>query len=120
MTMIIQHVFKVRPGADMLAVIENAKVAAMPWKKHGAEPSLWSATVGEVGNMAFTAPFASYADYGKCFDALLADPEFRKWQVDVTKAGMAEWVRTNIARQISLECLPASAKFWGDRFSWTV
>lgn len=103
MAMIIQYVFKVRPGADIPAIVESAKVSAKLWKKHGGEPSLWIITAGELGNMAFTVPFASYSDYGKCYDSLIADPEFIKWNADNTKAGNAEWVRTNVARQIPLD-----------------
>lgn len=104
MSMIIQFVFRPLPGADLPAVIEMAKAGAKMWKKHGAKDvSLWAVSVGETGNMAVTVPFESYADYGKCYDAMLADSDFRVWQAGLAKAGMSEWVRGNIARKIAIE-----------------
>jgi hypothetical protein len=104
MSIMLQYVFKPLPGSDLARIIEHAQIAAKLWKKHGAkEVSLWNISNGEIGNLAFTVPFENYSDYGRCYDALLADPDFRKWQVDLVKAGLSEWVRSNIARRINLE-----------------
>jgi hypothetical protein len=103
MSMMIQFVFKALPGSDMPTITENVKTATKLWKKHGAgEVSFWMVTLGEVGNMAVTVAFDNYAAYGNCYDSLIEDTEFRKWQADSVKAGMTEWVRSNIARKIPL------------------
>ena len=104
MSIVLQFVFKPVPGSDLAQIIEHAKVVARLWKKHGAkEVSLWTVSTGEMGNMAFTVPFETYSEYGKCIDALHVDPEFRKWQAESIKTGMTEWVRGNIARKVPLD-----------------
>jgi hypothetical protein len=104
MTMIAQFVFRARPGSDVSSVIESAKTGGEFWKKHGAaDVSLWAVTVGEMGNLALTVAFESYSQYGKCYDAMLADVDFRKWQADLVKLGLSEWVRGNVARKIPLD-----------------
>jgi hypothetical protein len=55
-----------------------------------------------MGNMAFTLPFASIAEYGKCADAITADPAFLDWQVKNADSGLAEWIRSNLYREIPL------------------
>ncbi|MDB5853538.1 MAG: hypothetical protein JWR22_1579 [Herminiimonas sp.] len=104
MTMIAQFVFKARPGSDMPSVMESAKAGGKFWKKHGAaDVSLWAVTVGEMGNLALTVAFESFSAYGKCYDAMLADPDFRKWQAELVRMGLSDWVRGNVARQIPFE-----------------
>ena len=57
----IQYVFRPNPGCDLPALIELVKEAAVLWRKHGADVSLWSVQVGEVGNMSLAARFESSA-----------------------------------------------------------
>lgn len=104
MPMSLQFVIKPLPGSDLLKIIESAKVSAKLWKKHGAtDVTLWAVTAGEVGNMAFTVQFENFTSYGASYDKLSADPEFRKWQSDVAKLGMTEWVSGNVARAVPLD-----------------
>ena len=37
----IQYVFRPNPGCDLPALIELVKEAAVLWRKHGADVSLW-------------------------------------------------------------------------------
>jgi hypothetical protein len=104
MAMVAQFVYKPRPGSDMASVIETSKVAAKLWKKHGAsDVSLWAVTVGEMGNLAFAVAFESFSAYGKCYDAMMGDADFRKWQAETIKGGLVEWVRGNVARKVPLD-----------------
>ena len=104
MTMLLQFVFKPLPGSDLSAIVTTAKEAARLWKKHGAaDASLWTVAVGEMGNLAFTVHFEDFTSYGTCYDSLLKDADFRKWQMDVVKQGMTEWVRGSVARKMSLD-----------------
>jgi hypothetical protein len=43
----------------------------------GAEVSIWTVSAGEVGNMVFATRYDSYEAYGKCMDAVYADPAFQ-------------------------------------------
>jgi hypothetical protein len=63
-------------------------------------PRLWSVAVGEIGNLAFSAEFESFAEYGKCYDALSADPVFQAWRAKNQESGVSEWVRSNLLREI--------------------
>ena len=104
MSIVLQFVFKPVPGSDLTQIIEHARVGATLWKKHGAkEVSLWTISCGEMGNLAFTVPFDTYSDYGKCYDSLLTDLDFRRWQAELVKAGLSEWVRGNIARRVQMD-----------------
>ena len=104
MSIMLQFVFKPVPGSDLAQIIEHARAGSVLWKKHGAkEVSLWAISCGEMGNLAFTVPFDTYSDYGKCYDSLLTDPDFRRWQAESVKAGLSEWVRGNIARRVQME-----------------
>lgn len=69
-TAVLRYVFKPNPGADLPALIGLIKEAAGMWREHGAEVSLWSVQVGEIGNMAFTARFESSAKLGATLDAI--------------------------------------------------
>jgi hypothetical protein len=57
----LQYVFAPTPGADLPALLGLIKESADLWRKHGAQVSVWSVQVGEVGNMA------KYAVYGRFF-----------------------------------------------------
>ena len=101
MAIIVQYVFRALPGKSIDKVVENMSAGAKLWKKHGASPRIWAVAVGEVGNFAFSAEFKSAAEYGKCYDALTADPAFQKWRATNQESGVAEWVRSNLLREIT-------------------
>jgi len=100
MTVIVQYVFRALPGKSLATLTENLNAGAALWKKHGASPRMWSVAVGESGNMAFSAEFNSFAEYGKCFDALNADPAFQTWRAKHHESGAGEWVRSNLLREL--------------------
>jgi hypothetical protein len=97
-----QAVFKPNPGADLNKLFELVSESAAIWRKHGADVSVWSVSAGEIGNMVFTARYDSFEAYGKCTDAVYADPAFQAWMVKGTASGLSSWVRTNIARQLPI------------------
>ena len=98
----VQNVFKVNPGADMARIGEIVKESAVIWRRHGAEVSFWSVSTGEIGNMVFASRFANMEQYGKCSDAVFADPSYPAWQAKAAASGLTSWVRSNILREISL------------------
>ena len=100
--MISQVVFKPNPGADLAKLMELVAESAAIWRKHGAEVSIWTVSAGEVGNMVFATRYDSYEAYGKCTDAVYADPAFHAWQVKGTASGLSSWVRSNLARQLPI------------------
>ena len=100
--MISQVVFKPNPGADMTQLMALVAESAALWRKHGAEVSIWAVSAGEVGNMVFSARYESFEAYGKCTDALYADPAFQAWQVKGTASGLSSWVRSNLARHLPI------------------
>ena len=100
--MISQVVFKPNPGAGMTKLMALVAESAALWRKHGAEVSIWAVSAGEVGNMVFSARYESFEAYGKCTDALYADPAFQAWQVKGTASGLSSWVRSNLARQLPI------------------
>ena len=88
----------------MASVIKTSKVAAKLWKKHGAsDVSLQAVIVGEMGNLAFTVTFESFSACGTCYDAMMGDADFRKWQADAIKGGLIEWVGGNAARKVAID-----------------
>ena len=97
----LQVVSKPLPGADMSVIMANTKEAAELWKKNSAEISVWTVSVGEVGNLVFTARWENYAAYGKTMDALLGDKAIQTLMAKITASGAAEWVRSNLVREIS-------------------
>jgi hypothetical protein len=99
---IIQYVFKPTPGCDMLALLESVKESASLYRKHGADVSLWSVQVGEIGNLAFTARFESAAKLGATLEALNNDPAMAAWRVKNIKSNLASWVRSNQAYEIPI------------------
>lgn len=102
MSILVQYDFRPLPGEDFMTLMENVKIAAALWRRHGANPSLWMVGLGETGNMAFTVPFDNYSEYGACLDSLTNDPDFRSWQAKNLKDGAAEWVRSNLYRNLPL------------------
>lgn len=99
---ITQFVFKPNPGVDMQQLLALVKESAELWRKHGAEVSLWSVQVGEVGNLAFTVHCDSASKMGAVTDGVNSDPAFAAWRVKHIKAGLASWVRSNQAYQIEI------------------
>lgn len=99
---VLQYVFRPNPGTNLPDLIGLIKEGAAMWRKHGADVSLWSVQVGEVGNMTFVARFESTAKLGATLDALNGDPNFVTWRAKNLQAGMASWVRSNQAYEIPI------------------
>lgn len=99
---ITQNVFKPNPGADMSKLTALIAESAAIWRKHGAEVTIWAVSVGEIGNMVFACRYDSYEAYGKCTDAVVADPDYQAWSVKATASGVSSWVRSNLARQLPI------------------
>ena len=100
--MISQVVFKPNPGADMAKLMGLVAESAAIWRKHGAEVNVWTVSAGEIGNMVFSTRYDSFEAYGKCLDAVYADPDFQAWHVKGTASGLSSWVRSNLARQLPI------------------
>ena len=98
----LQYVFSPTPGADMPTLLGLIKESAEVWRKHGAQVSLWSVQVGEVGNMVFACRFDSTAELGATLDRVNADPAFATWRIKSIKAGLSTWVRSNQAYEITI------------------
>jgi len=99
---ISQTVFKPNPGADMSKLMALVAESAAIWRKHGAEVSVWTVSSGEIGNMVFSARYDSYEAYGKCTDAVVADPDYQAWTAKGVASGVSTWVRSNLARHIAI------------------
>ena len=97
-----QVAFKPNPGADMAKLMELVAESAAIWRRHGAEVSVWAVSTGEAGNMVFTTRYDSYEAYGKCVDAVYADPAYQAWMAKGTASGVSKWVRSNLARQLPI------------------
>lgn len=102
MAVVAQYVFRPNPGAELNAIMERVKEAAALWRKYGAEAHLWTVTMGEIGNLAFSVHFDSFSAYAKCYDKLIADPKFAAWQQKNLASGDANWVRSNLARELPI------------------
>jgi len=99
---ILQYVFKPNPGTDLQALMALIKEAADLWRKHGADVSLWTVQVGEIGNMSFVVRFESSSKLGATLDAVNGDPAFVAWRGKSIKAGMTTWVRSNQAYEVPI------------------
>jgi hypothetical protein len=102
MAVIVQYVSKPNQGADTAKIIESAKESAALWRKHGGEVSYWTVTAGEVGNFVFAVRFENYAAYGAAMDNAMADPAVQAWLAKRQTAGLASWVRMNVAKEIEI------------------
>jgi hypothetical protein len=102
MAIVVQYVFRAIPGKSATRLVESVKAGAALWKKHGASPRVWAVAVGEIGNMAFSTEFKSVTEYGKCYDALVADPKFQEWRAKNQESGDSEWVRSNMLREVEI------------------
>jgi len=98
----LQFMFRPNPGANLSTILEFAKEAADLWRKHGAEVSLWSVQIGEIGNMVFAVRADSTAKLGATIDAVNADPAFMQWRAKVLNAGLTTWVRSNQAFEVPI------------------
>jgi len=99
---VLQYVFKPNPGTNLPDLLGLVKEAAELWRKHGAEVSLWSVQVGEVGNMTFVVRSESTAKLGAILDALNGDPNFAAWRAKSMQGGLSSWVRSNQAYEIPI------------------
>ena len=99
---VAQYVFKPNPGADLPALIAMIKEAAELWRKYGADVSLWTGQLGEIGNMRFVARFESCTKLGAALDGINGDPAFAAWRVKNIKAGLSTWVRSNQAYEVPI------------------
>ena len=98
----LQCVFIPAPGADMSALMALIKESARMWAKHGVHVSFWSVQVGEVGNLDFACRFDSAAKMGATLNAVNAAPAFAAKKMKKVKAGLATWVRSNQAYEITI------------------
>jgi hypothetical protein len=101
MAVVLHIVFKASPGTTQATLKGSLNSAGALWKKHGASPRFWAVTVGESGNMAFSAEFSGMAEYGKCADAVNADPAFQAWRAKNMESGALQWVRSNLLRELA-------------------
>lgn len=98
----LQIVSKPVPGADMGKIMSNMKDAAALWRSTGAEVKVYTVSVGEIGNMVFTAQWSSYEAYGKSLDKMVGDQSIQALMAQITGSGTAEWVRSNLARELPI------------------
>ena len=97
-----QVVFRPNPGADMTKLMALVAESAAIFRKHGAEVSVWAVSTGEIGNMVFNVRYESYEAYGKCVDAVYADPAYQAWSQKGVASGLSTWVRSNLVRQLPI------------------
>ena len=100
MTVQASYTFKINPGTDPQTTVESAKRAMAVWRRHGASPKLWSHVWGEVGCMTVTVDFESYAEYGKCHEAVATDPDIQAWARANTQSGSSTWIRSGVLREV--------------------
>ncbi|MEZ5650927.1 MAG: hypothetical protein R3E87_10310 [Burkholderiaceae bacterium] len=100
MTVLCEWVFKINPGTDPAITIESAKRAMAVWRKHGANPRLYTVAFGEVGCMSVKTEFAGYAEYGRIHDLVATDPDIRAWSTQNEREGGSTWIRSNILREV--------------------
>lgn len=101
-SVVLQIVSKPLPGVDMSKVMANLKDAATLWRSSGAEIKVYTVSVGEIGNTVFTARWDSYEAYGKSLDKMVGDQSVQALMAKITASGTAEWVRSNLARELPI------------------
>ena len=99
-SVVLQIVSKPLPGADMGKIMSNMKDAAALWRSSGADVKVYTVSVGEIGNMVFTARWDSYEAYGKTLDKMVGEQSVQALMAKITASGTAEWVRSNLAREL--------------------
>ena len=98
----LQIVSKPLPGADMGKIMTNMKEAAALWRSAGADIKVYTVSVGEIGNLVFTARWDSYEAYGKSLDKMVGEQSVQALMAKITASGTAEWVRSNLARELPI------------------
>jgi hypothetical protein len=98
----LQIVSKPVPGADMGAIMSNMKEAAALWRSAGAEVKVYTVSVGEIGNLVFTAHWGSYEAYGKSLDKMVGEQSVQALMAKINASGTAEWVRSNLVREMPI------------------
>ena len=61
-----------------------------------------SVPVGEIGNIVFAAHWKRYEAYGKSLDKMVGEQSVQKLMAKITASGTAEWVRSNLARELPI------------------
>jgi hypothetical protein len=102
MTIEARYMFRPRPGTSIEDVMSQSKMAAELWRKYKGEVSLWTVTSGEMGNWIFSVKFPNYESYGTCLSELSQDPDFLTMQDRFMTSGKADWIRSNVVRQIQI------------------
>jgi hypothetical protein len=82
--------------------MEMSKMGADLWRKHNGEVSLWTVSAGEMGNWLFVIKFTDYEAYGACMNELTQDADFLAFQNKFMTSSKADWVRSNVVRQIPI------------------
>ena len=101
MAVLCEWVFKVNPGPDPAVTVQSAMRAAAVWRKHGANPRLWSVSFGEVGCMSVKAEFESYEEDGRIHERVAGDPDIKAWASANEIGGGSTWIRSNIMREVT-------------------
>lgn len=87
---VLQIVSTPLPGADMGQIMSNMKEAATLWQRSGgADGDVYTVSVGEIGNMVFTARRDSCKACGKTLDntGRLAAFEMIRLSLDGARGG---------------------------------
>ncbi len=98
----LQIVSKPVPGADMGMIMANMKEAAALWRSAGADVKVYTVSVGEIGNLVFTAHWGNYEAYGKSLDKMVGEQSVQALMAKINASGTAEWVRSNLVREMLL------------------
>lgn len=98
----LQIVSKPVPGADMGTIMANMKEAAALWRSAGAEVKVYTVSVGEIGNLVFTAHWGNYEAYGKSLDKMVGEQSVQALMAKINASGTAEWVRSNLVREMPI------------------
>lgn len=101
-SVVLQIVTKPVPGADMGKVAANMKEAADVWRGSGADVKIYTVSVGEIGNMVFTARWDSFSAYGKSLDKMVGEQSVQALVAKIVGSGTTEWVRSNLARELPI------------------
>jgi hypothetical protein len=98
----LQIVSKPLPGSDAGTIMGNMKEAAALWRSAGAEVKVYTVSVGEIGNLVFTAHWGSYEAYGKSLDKMVGEQSVQALMAKINASGTAEWVRSNLVREMPI------------------
>ena len=101
-SVVLQIVTKPVPGADMGKVMANMKEAADVWRGSGADVKVYTVSVGEIGNLVFTARWDNFSAYGKSLDKMVGEQSIQALVARIVGSGTTEWVRSNLARELPI------------------